>query len=291
LTKQQWQFARRASRNAKKVLIAGDDDQAIFQWAGADLRTLLSIKGERKVLPQSYRLPQAVFDLAQGISQGISHRYPKLWKPRGEAGEVHWMTNMEQVNLSEGSWLMLGRHTYLLQSMEEICRQQGVVYHTEGQWSNNAPYVKAIVAYEKLRAGEAINRRDAILICSFIVDMPKPEKEQHYKYEDFRFPFSGKPDWMDALTRLSPYDREYVRSLRRNHESLTKPGRVTISTIHGSKGGEADNVLLLTDMSTRSWKMMEGNRDEEARVWYVGVSRAKVNLFLVVARTAKTFLR
>ena len=37
--------------------IAGDDNQAINRWAGADVKRFLNIKGNLKVLPISHRLP------------------------------------------------------------------------------------------------------------------------------------------------------------------------------------------------------------------------------------------
>jgi superfamily I DNA/RNA helicase len=51
-----------------------------------------------------------------------------------------------------------------------------------------------------------------------------------------------------------------------------------MSTIHGSKGGEADNVVLFTDLSTAA---MQQNTDDLHRVFYVGVTRTKENLYLV----------
>ena len=38
--------------SAREVYIAGDDDQAIFGWAGADVNKFLSLKGEKIILPQ-----------------------------------------------------------------------------------------------------------------------------------------------------------------------------------------------------------------------------------------------
>ena len=51
--------------------------------------------------------------------------------------------------------------------------------------------------------------------------------------------------WDEALNRLPLMDRTYISAaLRRGERSIG--GRGT-STIHGAKGGEADNVALFTD--------------------------------------------
>ena len=36
LTPQQWRYVRRIAEKVPKILLAGDDDQAIYEWAGAD---------------------------------------------------------------------------------------------------------------------------------------------------------------------------------------------------------------------------------------------------------------
>jgi DNA helicase-2/ATP-dependent DNA helicase PcrA len=54
-----------------------------------------------------------------------------------------------------------------------------------------------------------------------------------------------------------------------------------VSTIHGAKGGEADNVVLFTDLSPAAEAQMNINPDDTHRVFYVGVTRAKQNLFIV----------
>ena len=98
-------------------------------------------------------------------------------------------------------------------------------------------------------------------------------------------PRGSDPDrnliWHEALTRIPLEDREtYIAMLRRG-ESLTKPPRVNINTIHAVKGGEADNVLLLSDMTYRTAEGYNVNPDNEHRVFYVGVTRAKKTLHII----------
>ena len=59
------------------------------------------------------------------------------------------------------------------------------------------------------------------------------------------------------------------------------------STIHAAKGGEATNVLLILDNTKKirdAIDKSEDKHDEEHRVWYVGVTRAKQNLYIMTAR-------
>jgi DNA helicase-2/ATP-dependent DNA helicase PcrA len=70
---------------------------------------------------------------------------------------------------------------------------------------------------------------------------------------------------------------------------LSGESRIHISTIHGSKGGEADNVLLLTDISPKTHTSYQENQDDESRVFYVAATRAKQNLHIVMPRTGRYF--
>ena len=54
-------------------------------------------------------------------------------------------------------------------------------------------------------------------------------------------------------------------------------------TIHGSKGGEADNVVLFTDLSPAADTQFQRHPDDTHRIFYVAVTRAKQNLYIVDA--------
>jgi len=61
----QWEVVKKITSKAGKVYIAGDDDQAIFRWAGADVDYFVKIsKNNATVLDQSYRVPSLIHDLA-----------------------------------------------------------------------------------------------------------------------------------------------------------------------------------------------------------------------------------
>ena len=72
-----------------------------------------------------------------------------------------------------------------------------------------------------------------------------------------------------------------------SREKLSKDARVKLSTIHSAKGGEADNVLLILDNTKTIRDAVEKSsdkQDEEHRVWYVGVTRTKQNLYIMAAK-------
>lgn len=68
-------------------------------------------------------------------------------------------------------------------------------------------------------------------------------------------------------------------------------GRVKVQTIHASKGGERDYVALYSGVTNAIRNDMTGYEDErdEARVWYVGATRARRDL--VVMRNGWSFVK
>jgi superfamily I DNA/RNA helicase len=74
-----------------------------------------------------------------------------------------------------------------------------------------------------------------------------------------------------------------------NSGALDEECRVKITTIHAVKGAEADNVVLLPDMSYFTETNFRNNPDDEHRVFYVGCTRAKKNLFLHIPLTERFY--
>ena len=62
---------------------------------------------------------------------------------------------------------------------------------------------------------------------------------------------------------------------------INKNPRIIMSTIHGAKGGECTNVVLLTDLTENTMKGYEKNPDDEERLFYVGATRTKETLHIV----------
>ena len=76
-----------------------------------------------------------------------------------------------------------------------------------------------------------------------------------------------------------------------NKEKISKRPRITMSTIHGAKGGECDNVLLLQDISYAAVIQHDRNPDELHRLFYVGVTRTKEKLHILEPKDARRAYR
>ena len=69
--------------------------------------------------------------------------------------------------------------------------------------------------------------------------------------------------------------------MRRNGENLNDKPRIKLSTIHSVKGGEEDNVVLLTDLTTNTNRSYLKQPDDETRLFYVGATRTKEHLHII----------
>ena len=63
--------------------------------------------------------------------------------------------------------------------------------------------------------------------------------------------------WYEAFDDAPQKKVRYIRRMRENGEKLNSKPRITLSTIHGVKGGEQDNVVLLTDLSRNTQRNYE----------------------------------
>lgn len=286
-TLMQYAVAERAFAGAEDLYAAGDDMQSIHRWAGAAEDYFLSLPYARRVLPLSHRLPQEIFDLAENVAGRVSRRYEKEWHSSGRHGRIEWVNRPEEVDLTSGTWLLLARTRAQLNQLITVARDQGVVYSVKGEPSVKHSHVVAIKAYEALRAGkrvEALDVQEALRACGI-----SRELKESATYTALELKFDVTPIWHDALIRIDLDDREYYLACLRRKERLDQEPRVKVETIHGAKGAEADNVLLLTDLTYRTQRGYEMDPDSELRVFYVGLTRASRGLFLVSPKTAYGF--
>ncbi len=289
----QWKMVDIIGQNSKYVILAGDDDQAIYGWAGADVKKFQNIPAKKDIiLPQSHRVPKQVQSIADKILERIpdERRIKKHWKARAEEGFVDHITAIEDVPLAKGDWLILARTNDRLNKIKPILKNMGIYFQSKGRKSFKATLFRSILNYtrwtdnrDKLSISEL---RDILeytgtnLNCS----VPYPTEERLYDLKEFGF--SNTQRWFDVF-KNDPEECLYIREMLRQGEELRTDARVQLSTIHSAKGGEATNVLLILDNTKTIRESSEKNwekEDEEHRVWYVGVTRTSHNLYIMAAK-------
>ena len=87
--------------------------------------------------------------------------------------------------------------------------------------------------------------------------------------------------WYEAFDNAPSRSIRYIRRMRENGEKLNSSSKNIVIYNTRSKGGEQDNVVLLTDLSRNTQVNYEKNPDDENRLFYVGATRTKNHLHIV----------
>ena len=291
----QWEMVRKIWANAEKTYIAGDDDQAIFKWAGADVDHFIALKEEVnniKVLDQSYRIPGGpIHELSQKIISKIQNRFDKKYKPRDEIGILKRYSDITQVDMSKGNWLVLSSANYFLDDVKELCELQGWYYQYKGQNSIPLKLLLALNNWEQWRTDSSLNSLEIKNIYEYLGSNVSPgykkgktlHSDAKYKLKECQDQHGLTTDkvWYDSFEGLDNITENYIRNMRANGEMINKNPRIKMSTIHGEKGGEADNILLLSDLTGAALETLSYDPDELHRLFYTGVTRAKRELHIL----------
>lgn len=289
LSQLQWKIVNKMAAKAETVYIAGDDDQAIFRWSGADVEHFIGLSGDVKVLDHSYRLPEEIRSLSEGLTGRIENRRKKRFKSNGLNGYVHYANSVDDIELSSGQWLLLVRNGYMVKKLEDHCKNRGIFYSFRDKGPDFSDELLAARQWQKVLGGASISPENARLIFKFINIRPPRLSDRQYSLEDFKLPGVEIGPWFQVLNKMQVEYAEYIKSMLRAGEKLQEAPRVRLSTIHGSKGGESENVALFTDLSWKTYEAMQKFPDDEARCFYVGATRAKKELTIVQPESTRFF--
>ncbi|WP_129114469.1 UvrD-helicase domain-containing protein [Halegenticoccus tardaugens] len=323
------------------VLIAGDDDQVVYAWQGADPNLLLDAdRDEDIVLPNSYRLPSRILNVVNREIRHISKRQEKDLKPRKEGGTVETVESPSMLNLvrnvrytiqqDEGSIMLLFRARYqMFQFIDEFIGE-GVPFKVltdQRMWTDRlVQYVRAVEALaedDPITALQARRLADMLQESAFgtndrddlftLVDDYEEAADAddlaaiEVSADEIRNLVPFMPDAAsasDMVRKVTSFQRKTIAAYFAGEYRGMDPNRVRVGTIHSAKGREADHVFVATDLTEKVVEQMAATvedqgdvdgveeftkatdpvpvlTDNERRVFYVGMSRARERLVLL----------
>ena len=240
----QWDMFFYIESKCARSYIAGDDDQTIFSFQGASAKIFIDLKGTFDPQIQSVRVPREVHRLATSIFPYMGRRLKKEWLPADREGSVNMNARFTELPLHKDEWLVLTRTNKMLEPLREHLYRMSYRFESKSQ---------ELLPPKMLNAYRVWKRREHHgLLASG-------------SWEILNFPNQSKL---------------YIKKLLESGDDLMKPARIRLSTIHGAKGDEAENVALFTDTEKIIYDASRDNADPEHRTWFVGVTRAKENLFV-----------
>lgn len=167
----EWALVDKWSKSMDSVCLAGDDDQAIFEWRGADPRGFMDFPCDQiKILDQSYRMPASVHRLSQRWVATLSARTDKPFKPRDVEGEVRFvrwsfdahageaerlMSDAEPYLASGKTVLFLAACSYMLEPLIAVARRHGIPFEN--------PYNRKNRRWNPLFTTRGVGAKDRLL--------------------------------------------------------------------------------------------------------------------------------
>ncbi|WP_435361322.1 UvrD-helicase domain-containing protein [Haloarchaeobius sp. DFWS5] len=325
----------------KGVLIAGDDDQVVYAWQGADPALLLdAAPDEDIILPNSYRLPSRILNVVNREIRHIDVRQDKDLKPRKEGGVVEAVQNPSMLDLvrnvrrtvqnDDGTIMILFRARYQMFQFVDEFITEGIPFKAltdQRMWTDRLD--DYITAVELMDEGENINGLQARRLADMLQESAFGTNERDELFDaideaqeeagiDDLTELSIEPDlvtnyapFMPGPASASDMVRKVTSFQRKSMKAYFATGEyrgldrdtVRIGTIHSAKGREADHVFMGTDLTEKVVEQMVATVDDEdvpegveftkttspvpvltdneRRVFYVGMSRARERLVLM----------
>jgi len=307
---------------AEGVVIAGDDDQAAYEWRGASVNAFLEFSADQRVLPKSYRMPRRVKEYADRWIHRISNRKEKVYDARAEDGQVAEFDThipediVEHASRQSGTSMILTTCGYMTQPFAACLRENAEPfcnpYRVSGQYASTwNPLLlgggRVVTTADSLsgflRAPQTfatahswIKLLSASTFSHGTKAMFKREKDNEnfvpvdtlvasLGEEGFAALMSKDASWLVRQIK-DPKKRKrmaYQARVVQKHgpDTLTENSSIILGTIHSVKGGEADNVYVVPDLSIAGREAWHQSEDPIIRQLYIGMTRARQNLFLV----------
>jgi len=171
LNMMQLALLRKWGKRAEYFIVAGDDDQTIYSFAGASPEAMLNpdIPEDHKIiLKQSFRVPRAVHALAEKTIRQVTIRQPKVYQPRPEDGVLsrlatgglnateYGILKSAEEHLAAGQTVMfLASCSYMLKPLIQVLRSHGIPFHN--------PYRRSNGFWNPLRFGKAASTPSRVL--------------------------------------------------------------------------------------------------------------------------------
>ena len=307
------------SKNVDYFYKAGDPDQAIFEFAGADPDSFHREFANPEIeLEQGYRCPRIINDYCKKIIQDIweEYNYTRTWKPREENGKI---VEGEIFNLSS---LTQDPFASELKNRIQNTTEDFIFTYRGGEPGEMINYLMeigmpvAIPNKEKSRfqfkypTNDVKNQREFLAFSKgemkSLTKIKVMFKGMHPQYqlktiEELESVDSGSYDinWLvdkgfvvpgikdvndfQKISKVSTIQmKNYIREIVNNNRDLEKK-RVFLENIHTIKGKEFDNVVFDFKLTRQE------NPFSKKRMKFVACSRARKTLWLLKSTTNLTF--
>jgi superfamily I DNA/RNA helicase len=305
--------------SCERSYVAGDEDQAVYGFQGADPSWLLQLaeRGEPEILRKSHRVPIVVHALASQVIRQNKTRLEKDYLPVARAGRVEHADRRDLARYlhADVETFVLARNRIYLRPIAHQLLDLGYPYIVEGDGGpsplSNERLLRAISVAKLLVAPDAqlFFAKDIKILLdhvpagSGLTSWETKSRIRELAKEGAKIVLSelvelGMKPLLDNLEQQGPLSilttrwRRYFELLFERYGCVPQP-KIVLTTMHGAKAREADRVILIPDMSRATWNDYQrgghAGFESENRILYVALTRAKETLVLVSPRGRRHF--
>lgn len=287
---QQWALIHHWMPHLKEAVVALDDDQTLYKFNGAypdgGPQFERRYGSERVVLRQSYRVPKSVHGMAVRLIGNVKSRVDKEYLPRDHEGRIRMYSDLHLVPVPdhEQETLILFRNHSQREPIEAWLKGAGVPYLTDNGRPGPLQGFQAATlrAWQRAKSAHAATGQTMCEPREWVV-MRRAAMRVHVRhFEAERIEHLLEKPWWQVFSFPADTARFFQR-LEHQFGTTLPDTKIRLSTMHGSKGREADRVILLNGMSERTAQGYLHDPDTEIRTFYVAATRTRGTLDIVAA--------
>lgn len=273
-----------------KIIGVGDPRQSIYAFRGADSNAISNFVAKYKCtvmpLPICYRCAKSIVTLAQEYNPAIM---PFENNKDGSVYEYekHWNPLTEKLTSND---MILSRLNKILIHYAIVMIKNNISFQYVGR--DFGAELKAVL--KQVKKATVCDTRLALSEWAMKMVrkyMASGKQQEASSVLDKKSSLELLIDYALGMSSQYSYDTFICETLDKIFSKQEKPAAVRISTIHRSKGLQADRVFLVDfDMLPLTMDgMTSRDTQQELNIMYVGVTRAKSELHFV--RTPEAFRR
>lgn len=291
------------------VWLAGDPFQSCLSFTGSSADHFLSWPcDKKKIMPKSYRCPAPILKAGEwSLRQMRKGYFDRGVSPADHEGIAVRVNSMEQaarkIDPSE-STLVLFRANYLAEQWAKKMTEKGIPCR-ELKRHDNTHLSRAHKALWDLEHGIGVSAEDFALAIDELPQRtasgPTSDRGTKKQWKDpsrwglwecvtpADLPKTGLTELGIAKIKSGEWGslvekgESFRASAKKHGGELAAHPKVLVGTVHGSKGMEADTVVLSTTLTRRIAEAKRSDYDaydEERRIEYIGITRARRRLIV-----------
>lgn len=285
----QYELIREWNKNGKELFVIGDPDQSIYGFRGSDSGCFAKMQREypetRQIsLEYNYRSTGHILNSALAVignNPGMERKL-KPWKEEGTPYVVRGREGFLENPLVQGT---ISFFCSLSEPEHPAYREEAVkkLWNLEDSRISSGIYEEMAARYEK----KWKRTKPKKLIQQWAEDLELTEDKNLQMLADMAIFYNSTQEFLDAVLLGEEGD------LKRYGGKSYHGDAVSLMTLHASKGLEFPVVILFGMEKGEVPLEREENPtdvEEERRLFYVGMTRAREELLLTFAEDSSAFL-